>query len=306
MAGVLGAEGLNNLKQRVLDWRSESPERPAPEARRIYAYGATGPLYADEVEEGSRQRRIARALREIADAQGDVDSYIAQYDAAARRIPHNALEIAERLLEAGRAAEALTTIDAVELGRLRLDALDLQLLRLEALEALGRTAEAQSFRWACFTEALEGRHLRAYLKGLPDFDDVEAEDRAMALALAFPDVHAALSFLVAWPALDRANALVLARFAELDGDIYQLLSPAAAALEARYPLAATLVRRSMIDFTLNSARAKRYPHAARHLAECAADAGRIGDFGAYPSHEAYHARLMAEHGRKTGFWQTVP
>jgi hypothetical protein len=84
-----------------------------------------------------------------------------------------------------------------------------------------------------------------------------------------------------------------------------LLGPAAEALEARYPLAATLIRRAMIDFALNAARAKRYPHAARHLADCAADAARIPDFGLHLSHEAYVAKLKAEHGRKAAFWQSV-
>ena len=77
------------------------------------------------------------------------------------------------------------------------------------------------------------------------------------------------------------------------------------ALEARYPLASTLVRRAMIDFSLQSARFKRYPHAARHLAECAALAPRIADFGTHPTHDDYRRRLRLDHGRKAAFWQSV-
>jgi hypothetical protein len=61
----------------------------------------------------------------------------------------------------------------------------------------------------------------------------------------------------------------------------------------------------MIDFTLIKARAKRYPHAARHLADCGAVAQRIGDFRAHPTHDAYFSKLRAEHGRKAAFWQEV-
>ena len=61
----------------------------------------------------------------------------------------------------------------------------------------------------------------------------------------------------------------------------------------------------MIDFTLPVARAKRYRHAARHLAECAADARRIADFGPHPSHDDYARGLKLEHGRKTAFWELV-
>ena len=49
----------------------------------------------------------------------------------------------------------------------------------------------------------------------------------MSYALRFPNVHQALAFLVSWPALDKATALVVERFAELDGDHYEILSPAA-------------------------------------------------------------------------------
>lgn len=105
--------------------------------------------------------------------------------------------------------------------------------------------------------------------------------------LAFGDVHQALAFLVAWPDLRRASELVLGRARELNGDLYELLSPAAEALVARHPLAATVVRRAMIDFTLGTARSSRYKHAARHLCQCRVEAARIEDFGAVPNHSTY-------------------
>ena len=53
------------------------------------------------------------------------------------------------------------------------------------MEALGNKDEAQAFRWQCFERTLNSAHLRAYLKRLPDFDDLEAEERAMSYALGF-------------------------------------------------------------------------------------------------------------------------
>jgi hypothetical protein len=99
-------------------------------------------------------------------------------------------------------------------------------MRLDVMDALGRKDEAQDFRWQCFERALNGAHLRAYLKRLPDFEDLEAEERAISYALRFPSVHQALAFLVSWPALDKAAALVLERSRELDGNHYEILSPA--------------------------------------------------------------------------------
>ena len=93
------------------------------------------------------------------------------------------------------------------------------------------------------------------------------------------------------------------RFAELDGNHYEVLSPAAEALSTKHPLAATLLLRAMIDFALKENRVKRYRHAARHLMECAGLAGAIHDFGHLKAHDSYTRRLKAKYGRKT--WSLI-
>ena len=98
---------------------------------------------------------------------------------------------------------------------------------------------------------------------------------------------------------------MMARSGELNGDYYELLTPAAEALALDHPLAATLTLWPMIDFTLREARSTRYKHAARHLEECAALARAIHDFGAVETHDAYMARLRNEHGKKRSFWGMV-
>ena len=173
------------------------------------------------------------------------------------------------------------------------------------LDALGRGDDAQAARWSCFERALSEEHLRAYLKRLPDFDDVEAERRALDHAEHYKSLLQALAFLVSWPALDRAARLVVDRAAELDGNHYEILSPAADALAGKYPLASTLMLRAMIDFTLTKARSSRYRHAARHFMECASLASAISSFGELETHEAYAARLKSKHGRKSGFWSLI-
>lgn len=304
MAPTLGPAGLARLKQRLAAWRDHSP-KPATGEREIIGFGLKGPLYADDFEARRREHVVREALAAIADAENDVDSFIAQFDPAARRIPGVAATIAERLLAAGRAEDAWRSLEAADAAGAGPDDAEWRQARIDVAEALGRADEAQALRWSGFAETLESDHLRAYLARLPDFDDVEAEDRAMALAVRFADVHMALDFLVGWPAPGRANELVQARYEELNGGFHEVLAPAAEALEGRHPLAATLLRRAMIDFTLGAARASRYRHAARHLAECAADATRIADFGAHPAHADYVRGLKLEHGRKWGFWNLV-
>ena len=83
------------------------------------------------------------------------------------------------------------------------------------------------------------------------------------------------------------------------------MSPAAEALEHEHPLAATLMLRAMIDFTLNESRTKRYRHAARHLQTCERLATRIEDFGTAEPHATFATRMKSAHGRKSSFWAHV-
>jgi len=115
----------------------------------------------------------------------------------------------------------------------------------------------------------------------------------------------ALSFLVSWPAPDRAASLVLQHFGELNGDHYEILTQAAEALAGKHPLAATLALRSMIDFAFSNSRSSRYRHAARHLLDCSSLSSEIQDFGRFEPHDAYEARLRREHGRKSSFWSLI-
>ena len=304
LARVLGPAGLEHLKQRVLALSKQPVPRPPEKDRKVVGYASRGPVYEDEIKESGRVGTVRSALRAIADAQGDVDAYIAQFDAPARQVPRIAADIARRLVAANRAEEALQVLGASEpRGAWRDPAWDAA--RIEALEALGRAEEAQAARWATFERSLSPEPLRAYLKRLPDFEDFDAEQRALVHAEQFPSLAQAIHFLLGWPALDRAARAITSRAAELDGNLYELLTPAAAALGGKYPLAATLALRAMIDFTLKQARLSRYGHAARHLRDCAALAGAITDRGAFETHEAYVARLRQEHGRKSGFWSRV-
>jgi hypothetical protein len=164
---------------------------------------------------------------------------------------------------------------------------------------------AQQLRRAAFEERLSSGSLRAYLKKLPDFEDVEAEDRAMRHALGFRNFSAALYFFHEWPDPAHAAQLVLERASEIDGNAYYLLDPVARQIEGRHPLAATLLRRAMIDDTLQGAKSSRYKHAARHLLECQSLATMIRDYGTFETDEAFTSRLRASHARKSGFWKQV-
>ena len=56
---------------------SKAPPEPKGKDRKVIGGGTGGPLYADEIASSRRESAIRLALQEIADAQGDVDAFIA-------------------------------------------------------------------------------------------------------------------------------------------------------------------------------------------------------------------------------------
>ncbi|PHK93396.1 hypothetical protein CR162_18850 [Pseudoroseomonas rhizosphaerae] len=281
---ALGPEGQAELR-RLLEARLATLPRPRK---------------SDVFESGHGRGQITFRLRDLADLGGDVDAYIAATEAGGRA-ENFAGDIAERLITHGRPHEALIWLDRPS-GRHESEAIRRTDLRLAALEALGQREEAQALRWDAFRRWLTPQHLRPYLRGLPDFDDVEAEDRAVAHALAHADRNLALSFLAGWPRLDAANRLVRAHHEEMDGRDYGRLRPAAEALAERYPAAATLLHRVLAEDVLRRASSRQYTYAVRDVRSCASLALLLPMEPDLESHEMFLARLRREHGRKAGFW----
>ena len=303
MAKPLGHDGLEILKARFEELAAKPTARPTRDQCRVIGYGSGGPISEDDYKARNHARTVQSALTEIADALGDVDGYATCFSAEERANPAIAARIAERLLGANRADEALAALTvAEEQSRKGGHWSEWQRIWIDTLDALGRSDDAQAERWVIFERNLNAQYLRAYIKRLPDFDDEEAEIRALAYVGEHPDFNQALAFLVEWPAHDLAAKLILARQGELDGNHYELLTPAAEALEQRHPFAATLMLRAMIDYSLIHARHKRYGHAARHLQTCEHLAKRVENFGDRRDHTAYVAHLRRLHGRKSGLW----
>jgi hypothetical protein len=247
---------------------------------------------------------LSLALRDIAACEGNADAFINTYQGRDLTNPRFASEIALQLLRANRGQEALGYLDraAPSTENRHFGQTEWTDARIAVLDALQRVDEAQTLRLAFFEAQLSAYHLRAYLDRLPDFDGFEAEDRALNFVAGHTNVHAALAFLVWWPALERAARLVRLRISDIDGDRYELLDPAAVALEGKYSLAAVLLRRALIEVTLRKGRATRYKHAARHVREIDSLNAQIKDYADFETHDQFMARLLRTHPRKTGFW----
>ncbi|MBS0334004.1 MAG: hypothetical protein JSS35_14650, partial [Proteobacteria bacterium] len=191
-------------------------------------------------------------LRQLADAAGDVDSFWATFTNAALRDPGVAAELARRLLERGRLVEAGQVLEgagpAPAKGRPRGRAkapevdFDWETQWIEYLDQSGRAADAQAMRWASFERTLSPERARAFTRRLGDFEDVEAEARAFALAAEHPDAEIGLRFLMDWPSLPAAGRMIAARVDELrlPADVAEAW---AAKLRARQPAAAEMLLR---------------------------------------------------------------
>ena len=304
LAPTLGEDGLRHLKG-VVEAYSEVPAEELPEDHEALRFLRDLRSDSGDYVSDQKDRLIKMCLQEIAEAQGDTDAYIAQYSARDLARPDIAAEVAQLLLSQGEAEEALKTLTDADLSGRAFGQKEWDAAYIACLLALDRIDEAQSHRWDRFSETLNPDLLRAYLKVLPDFDDIEAEERAKAKALEFENLHLALIFLLDWADLSCAARLIESRAGELDGDLYHILTPAAEALREKYPLAAVLLWRSMIDHALTLGRSTRYGHAADHLMDCAAVDDEISDYGLFASHLSYLAALHARHERKTSFWHLL-
>jgi hypothetical protein len=283
MAPILGKEGLVRLRELFL---ATLDDKVASSTR------------------DDHKSLCQAALRDIADAQSDIDAFIATFAQTLRQTRDVSAQIGQRLLKAGRAGEALAYLDASAADGTKGHPL-WESARADTLEALGQKPEAQAFRLACFERSLNADLLRAYIKRLPDFDDEEAFDKALLYAQDSPDLTKALSFLIAWPALSHASARIIKDACKLDGNDYEWLTQIANTLDDKYPLAATLARRAIIHFALTKTKTKRYKYVARHIRECAASAAHIDDWYGHDDHRNWLAPLIDAHPRKFGVWDLV-
>ena len=295
----------SDLPQRVSErWDSALIKRIA-ERETVERAGPTDRWHYSMTSQWREMRQI------LAKARGDLDLVIRLERAKPPR-SQDPLGLAASLLDAGRAAEALDWARQQE-GHHHLPSgpTNPRQVALEAqiLIRLDRIQEAVDLLRQGFEATLAPDLLRAHLKVLPDFDDIEAEEQAMAVARNHPNTMSALEFFMAWPRLDQAAALVTAHRTGWDGGDWYSLPGIADTLKHDYPVAATILYRALLDSILAHARSKAYGHGARYLATLDAIASAAETDPTRPddldTHETYLASLKTDHSRKTGFWSRV-
>ncbi len=285
LAPTLGGAGLARLKSHIQDFAATPVARTDADHEAIQFLRD---LRGDrDYRADLNARFVKRCLQDIAEVTGDTPAYIAQFTPDDLRRKSVAAKVAVLMLEDDVPDKAFAVLNnaADASGSQGQAAWDDAMIA--TLIALGKPDDAQAHRWACFERDLSIPHLRAYLRALPDFEDIEAEDRAKIYALSYPAVLSALHFCLEWPDLLTASQLVIERADEIDGEDYEFINYAADALRDKYPLAAVLLLRAMIDFALNHRRTARYKYVIGHLQDCEKLDADIDNYGVFQAHENY-------------------
>lgn len=136
-----------------------------------------------------------------------------------------------------------------------------------------------------------------------DKRDVVIDDELMQIQKTDSIRESDAEFLMAVGKIDEAEAYLLQRADQLDGNRYGSLLSLAESMETekRY-LTASLIYRSLLNSILERGYAKAYPHGVRYLKKLDKLAVTISDWNKYDHHEAFKEMIMQTHGRKQSFW----
>ena len=291
VAGPVLGEALSTRLNPWASWIGRgAPALDPTLARRLLADLSKGPKPAG---------RLALVTRKLADRAGDLDAWIHAIPEGDAKKPEVGAEMARRLALAGRAEEARAALEAsrATAPKSRWGRADnaeppadaWASAEIAVLEAEGRQAEADEARWALFARTLSADDLRLFLSRLQDFEDVVALDRAFELAAAHPDAMKGLAFLMNWPALREAAALIEARKAEIRGGHEDTLLWAGR-LAGRHPVAALLLLRARARalVTLGPGVTEEVRGV---MAEAETAAAAVGEEPGVPGHAAFVAEL---------------
>ena len=133
-------------------------------------------------------------------------------------------------------------------------------------------------------------------------DDVIAEEVAQILESSTIRESDA-EFMVAIGKIDEAEAYLLKRADQLDGNHYGSLLSLAEAMEAESRhLVTNLIYRSLLISILERGYSKAYPHGIRYLKKLDKLATKVADWKEFNHHEDFKAQIIEAHGRKRSFW----
>jgi len=258
-------------------------------------------------------------LEAIADAQGDVNKYISLIKKYSSINEITVGNIAERLIKKWRGQEAINWLlhqpndigihkSDIEFDPNKVSDSKRYQLLLQAYDSETMLEQAQSLRWILFTKTLSKNYYDGLLKHLKADDAIKIKTKALKFACNdyLGDIGSLLRFLLEIQDLDTLSDIIIKKYVSLSVHDYYLYRPLSKTLAtARYPLAACLLRRQLIDGILGRAQSKYYRYAVSDLKIAKRYAEQVNDWQGMLNHDGYMDGLKSDHGRKSAFWSKV-
>jgi hypothetical protein len=250
-------------------------------------------------EPWSARCRIGHIMEGIADIRKDPDSFIEAAGILGRKTIYG-VEIAERLMAAGRFDEALEWLKS-STGVQR--KYEIPYLKAECLITLGRQDDARDVLWKHFLQTFDSKaYKEAFSLAKPE-EHEQLQREAMATAIQSSRLLDALSFLVAEGFLREAASLVLERRQEIDGSVYTTLGSISKILANSYPLPALVLHRVMAEAVLEKGVSKYYGHAVRDLRAAERLGLAVTEWHGFKNNGEYIQELRVRHRLKKAFWE---
>lgn len=251
------------------------------------------------------------ALKTIADVRNDVDAYITLIQKEEQRFKRplsarSIFEITKRLNAAFRSAEAIAWLNKVEDDDYHYSE-KIQLL-IEAYQLEGQDKKARQLLWERFERYLRAEDYLAYLKHATEPERNAAETKAITLAKAHTNISNTLAFLADIHQWDEVETIILAqaKAETLDGANYSQCRKLSNTLAQQGKnLAATLLRRVLVEDVLHKAQSKYYHYAVSDLKKSCDFAEDVTDWQDFDLQQAFIQSLQTQHVRKHAFWSKV-
>ncbi|HHN74177.1 MAG TPA: hypothetical protein ENK10_03025 [Acidobacteria bacterium] len=277
--GPTGLETLSNLLTPVLEHRQQ--QRP------VILGGEEGLAHADPLAE-----RVRAALRETAEAQGDIEEFLRHCDAAGGQ-GVEVLAAARRLEREGRLDEAL---DWVERGRRRARGTaraSLEDLRISLLHRLGRRRQAIEAAWESFVSQ-PGAHTFARLQETAgEHERGQWRSRAIDHAEASSDATAFVEICLSAREVERLAHRLDASPGFVLAASPAVLDRAALMFEERSAWASARIHQHLATRLLSEGDARHYGKAREHIEGLRRACEKDDDAAAWESALEHLARNFA-------------
>jgi len=284
---ALGENGLAVLEQLALKELKELPSIQDNDK----------PISFDEA--WSARCRIGHIMEGIADIRKDPDSFIEAVSIIGKKTVYG-VEIAERLMAAGRFDEALEWLNSNSGVQRKYE---IPGLKAKCLIALNRKDDARDVLWEHFLQTFDPEaYKKTFSIAKPEEHEL-LQRQALAAAGQSNKPLDALSFLIEGGFLQEAASLVLERCKEIDGSLYTSVGPISEKLADSYPLPSLVLYRLMAEAVLEKGVSKYYGYAVRDLRAAERLGLAVTEWHGFKNNEVYMQELRVRHRLKKAFWE---